>query len=279
MPPAGEHIDALVCDFPAEIRERRCVVFLRGRADDSYDSRIYVLAGWLSTATKWRRFSDDFESAGLPRTLHMRTTRRPKGKRVRTLADLTLKHAMFRVDCVLHQGNYNNIVKGKIPPEIDSPYFPLFCQVVLASARLMELSRWEGKVDWIFDEQGKIGSEAVRWYYWIKQHSKPNLKQRLGRTPTFADDDELLPLKSADLFAWQIRKHLSVEQPEKIQPNEILDSFLGKYGASLHMTGPQLEVFVRGINQGMALRLEAASRFCLPDSPEDVFNEPSQVRK
>jgi len=63
-----------------------------------------------------------------------------------------------------------------------------------------------------------------------------------------------LPLKAADLFAWQIRRHLALEQPKGIQPNEFLNSFLARYGVSGQVTGPYLEEFVRSLNSGILLK-------------------------
>ena len=228
---------------------------LWGYGDDSYEKNsAYVLAGWLGTAENWGKFSDEYEDIGLPRTLHMRTTRHPRGPRVRKLAALTQKYSSYRVDCVLHQCNYRNLVKGKITPELDSPYFILFYQVILSAARLADAVGWEGTIDWIFDEQGKIGIAANNWYWWIKEHAPPNLKRRLGSTPIFRNDDQVLPLKAADLFAWQIRRHLALEQPKGIQPNEFLNSFLARYGVSGQVTGPYLEEFVRSLNSGILLK-------------------------
>lgn len=196
---------------------------LCGYADDSADDKsAYVVAGWVSTAEKWGEFTEDFEKAGLPRSLHMKTERRRRGKRVQTLAALATVHGLYRADCVLHRGNYQNIVKGRIAPELDSPYFVLFYQLILSVARLMDKTEWDGTVDWVFDDQGKIGIHAVRWYDFIKKHASPNLKKRLGNTPVFRDDTKELPLKAADLFAWQIRRYIALEQPNGIQPNDIL---------------------------------------------------------
>jgi hypothetical protein len=161
---------------------------------------------------------------------------------------------MFRVDCVLSEENYVNIVKGNIRPELkelDSPYFILFYEVILATAKLMEKAHLHGTVDWVFDEKDSIGIQAVSWYAWIKKQAKPNLRRRLGSTPIFRDDENVLPLKAADLFAWQIRKHISDEQPLGIQRNEILGSFLAKYGASCFMTAEHLAKLVQALNSGL----------------------------
>ncbi|MBF6567791.1 MAG: hypothetical protein IVW54_02820 [Candidatus Binataceae bacterium] len=263
---AREEIERLVCGFPEAVRNRRPLVVLGavdGYADDSSEKDgVYVLAGWVSNAPDWSQFSDAYEKAGLPRNFHMKTARRKRGRRVRKLAELTQKYATYRVDCVLHCGNYNNIVKGKIRPELDSPYFVLFYQVILATARLLDLLGSDDTVDWIFDEQGKIGLDANSWYWFIKENAPPNLKRRLGSSPIFRDDEDLLALKAADLFAWQIRRHIAYEQPKAEPLSNILYSFLGKYGVSGVMTGPYLTEFVQALNKGLLLKVDCS--FFLP---------------
>ena len=269
---ARDNIAGLVCGFPATLRKRRCLVVLWGYGDESYDDdSTYVLAGWLGTAENWENFSDEFEEAKLPRSLHMKNDRRPRGARIQKLANLTLKHSAYRVDCLLHQGNYRNIVKGKILPELDSPYFVLFYQVILSAALLADSVGWDGTIDWIFDEQGKIGTDANNWYWWIKEHAKPNLKRRLGSTPIFRDDKCVLPLKAADLFAWQIRRHSALEQPKRTETNQILYSFLAKHGVSGKMTGPYLEEFVKSLNTGMLLK--ANCQLFLPEDKRPKSGE------
>lgn len=263
--PARDHIDLLVCGFSSRFREGRPLVMLAGHIDESYDDVIYTLAGWLSTADKWKQFSDDFEKAGLPNTFHMKTNRRHEGKRVHTLAAITCQYAMFRVDSVLHQKNYLKLAKGKLAPELDSPYFFLFYQVILAACKLLDLMNLDDTVDWIFDEHGKIGTDANAWYFWIKEHAEPNIRRRFGSTPIFRGDDKVLPLKAADLFAWQINKHISFEQPRKIPPNIVLRTFTEtKYGVSCNMRGEDLDAMIKEITSGTGMLWQAQTRVFYP---------------
>ncbi len=263
---ASDAIEGLVCGYPAAIRERRCCVavkVLHGYADDSADGGVYLLAGWVATADAWIKFSEDFDRAKLPHSLHMKTARRKHGTRVNALAAITCHRTLYRIDCVLHPKNYEMTVKGKLRKELDSPYFLLFYQLILATARLLDLAKIDGAVNWIFDEQGKIGIEANSWYWWIKERAKSNLKDRLGRTSVFDSDDVLLPLKAADLYAWRLRRFLSQDQPAGLAPNLILESFLSKYGVSCNMTGEYLADLVEALNRG-GLLLKANCQFFLP---------------
>jgi hypothetical protein len=239
-------------------------VVLSGHVDDSYDERIYALAGWLSTADLWEQFSDAYEESGLPTTFHMKRERRSVGKRARTLAALADKYALYRVDCVLHQGNYDMVAKGKVPQQLDNPFFFLFYQIILAASRLLELMNRDDTIDWVFDEEGRIGTDANAWYFWIKEHAAPNIKRRLGSTPIFRDDEKVLPLKSADLLAWHLRRHLSHEQPMGTEPTDLLTSFVDKkLGVSCQITGEQLQRMIQHLMSGTGLLWEAQCMFHL----------------
>jgi hypothetical protein len=203
----------------------------------------------------------------------MAKTRNKNSRRVADLAQLIIKRTMFRVDAVLVHENYDLAVKGKVPPEIDSPYFPVFYEVILACARYMEVTGQEGTVDWVFDEQGKIGTESVRWYQWIKDHARPGLKAKLGSTPVFRDDCKMLPLKAADIFAWQIRRHLTEEQPKGIRHNGILDSFLAIYGASCNLTGEDLDSLARQYQSNSGLLFKSHARFYFPPGTKVSNND------
>lgn len=277
-PPApSDGIKALVCGFPERVRGNRCLVVLQGFVDDSRTSdgaghaNAFVLGGFLAVADDWTGFSDDFESTcdRYPKTpdWHMCEAFRLKGRykwrdeterdaRIRELVAVILKWARYRLDTVVSGGNYDMIVRGKLPKEIDDPYFLCFYSLILSAAEFMNKANLEGTVDFVFDEQGKLGAECVRWYYWVKQNSSPDVQKRLGSTPIFRHDRDVLPLKAADIYAWQIRRHLSQEQPTGIPHNDNTEALLDIPGVSCYFTPEDLESLVS--ESGLRLR-----RHCL----------------
>src|ERR1017187_8242419 len=253
---AGENIRGLVCGFPNGIRQGRCIVVLHGFVDDSRTSdgsghtNVFVLGGFLATADDWIQFSDEWEDTcdREPKTLdwHMAEAFRIKGRyhwrnetdrdaRIRELVTVVLKHTKYRVDCVVSAGNYDRIVKGRLPAEIDDPYFVCYYVVILAVAHYMNQANLYGKVDFIFDDQGPLGDRVARWYYWVKDHVPPEIQSRLGSTPIFRHDRDVLPLKAADMYAWQIRRHLAQEQPHDVAHNDNLDNLLSVPGVSCYV--------------------------------------------
>ena len=270
---ASHNIDRLVCGFSSRLRENRCILVLEGYVDDSGTGhgKVAVLAGFLSTAERWKSFSDALEDLCQqePRTpdfkMHKASgswayywaTRQDLDKRIENVAALVRAHAMYRVDAVVGHDAYEGIVRGNVPSEIDNPYFGLFYIIILAAAHFMDKAKIEGTADFIFDEQGKIGRAARDWYYFIRERVEPRIQCRMGAEPIFRDDNNVLALKSADLAAWEIRRHLDLEQPEGIEHNEIIDQILdGLLGVSCQIRPQDLKAFVANITHGIMLRAD-----------------------
>jgi hypothetical protein len=283
----SQYIRSIVCGFPARIRKNRCIVVLNGFVDDSGSGRghrsgqVFVLAGFISTAERWEEFSDAFEALCNedPKItdFHMFEAYRPIGvreyrfkddnerdQRISRMVNLIKEKALYRVDSVLTWPDYEHIVKGKVPPELDSPYFLLYYNTILSFAEFMDRANLEGKVDWVFDEQGKIGLDALAWYNFISTNVEDRVKNRLGGTPVFKDDNQFLALKSADIFAWQVRRHLATEQRLGMSPNDNLNSLTSIYGSSSLIGPDEMRDFVWHSQMGMGLMLKAKTLFFMP---------------
>jgi hypothetical protein len=177
------------------------MVVLNGFVDDSRSSdgpenaNAFVLGGFLATADNCVKFSDEWEDTcdREPKTpdFHMVEAFRIKGRykwkdadqrdsRLRELVSIVVKHTSYRVDAVVSAENYDMIVRGKLPREIDDPYFVCFYTVVLSVADYLDKANIDGKVDWVFDDQSKLGVECVRWYEWVRENSPQNMQSRFG---------------------------------------------------------------------------------------------------
>jgi hypothetical protein len=89
-----------------------------------------------------------------------------------------------------------------------------------------------------------------------------DISTRLGSRPIFRHDIDVLPLKAADLLAWQIRRHLNEEQPQGVPHNNVLDQLLTIPGVSNHMEGKHLEELTSSLSRG--INLKASAEFLLP---------------
>jgi hypothetical protein len=275
-------------------------MILHGFVDDSGSGEgrdrgnIFVLAGFVAGPKQWEQFSRKWQGIcdREPKTpdFKMQTairlfredgspiwTQAQRDARIRQLVRLTRRKVLYRVESVLAWPNYDRIVKGKIPAKTDSPYFLCFYNIILSFASFMDKANVTGKVDWVFDDQGRIGREASKWYDFIAASLPSQTRSRMGNRPIFRHDTSVLPLKAADLYAWQIRRHLDREQPKGVDRNDYLDVLLTQvYGVSNVIEGEHLEEFVANIGRG--LMLKSNTTFFLPPKSR-LLRLGSRIRK
>jgi hypothetical protein len=85
----------------------------------------------------------------------VRWTAPQRDARIKELVDLTRTPAQYRVESVLAWPNYHRVVKSRIPPETDNPYFLCFYNIIISFAEFMNKANIEGVVDWVLDDQGR----------------------------------------------------------------------------------------------------------------------------
>jgi uncharacterized protein DUF3800 len=262
---------------------------LNGFVDDSGSGEgkdrgnLFVLAGFVACPKQWERFSHKWQTIcdREPKTpdFKMQTairlfredgsviwTQAQRDARIKRLVRLTKRKALYRAESVLAWPNYDRVVKGKVLPEIDSPYFLCFYNIIMSFAAFMDKADIKGTVDWVFDDQGRVGKNAIKWYEFITANVTPQMRGRLGSKPIFRHDKSMLPIKAADLYAWQIRRHLDREQPTGIDHNDYLDALVAQiYGVSSVIEGDHLQEFVANIGHGLMLKSKT-SYFMPPKS-------------
>lgn len=207
---------------------------LQAFLDDSgseANGKLFALVGVVSTVERWDRFAVEWTAAcdDEPRTpdFHMADAFRLKGgywgrapedelrrkrdAKLLALASIVRKHGIVRVGSAVAWRAYEAAARGKVPSEIDSPYFFLFWNVIQAVARWQAGTGRREKVDFVFDDQGKIGIEAVSWQPWFLDAMSDDEKFMLASTPIFRHDSDVPQLKAADMCAWYFRREV-VEQ-------------------------------------------------------------------
>ena len=254
-----------------------------GSGEGKDRGNVFVLAGFVASAKEWGAFSTKWQKIcdREPRTpdFKMKTanrllnkdgsvfwTEKQRDRRIKQLVKTTKRKTRYRVESLLAWPNYEKVVKGRVPPEFDSPYFLCFYNVIVSFAAFMERAGIQGTVDWVFDDQGRLGIETKKWYDFISASIPSPLRSRLGSTPVFKHDKSAVPLKAADLYAWQIRRHLDKEEPRGIEHNDYLDVLVAQvYGVSNIIEGKHLEEFVRNFGHGLMLK-SRTSYFMPPKS-------------
>jgi hypothetical protein len=241
---------------------------------------IFLLAGFIACERQWERFSTKWKKIcdREPKTPDFKMQRairlterdgtpiwtaKQRDKRINQLVRLTKRTALFRVESVMAWPNYDRVVKDRVPSQFDSPYFLCFYNTILSVANFLETAKINGTVEWVFDDQGRTGKEAVKWYDLVRASVPPEVRAKMGGTPNFRHDKNVLPLKAADLYAWQIRRHLDKEQPNRVVHNDYLDVLAGQvYGVSNVIEGEHLEEFAANIGHG--LMLKSRTTYLLP---------------
>ena len=220
-------------------------------------SRYFVLAGYVMQAPFWEAFSDEWAS-GLRREptieyFHMADAEYGDGNlkglgeplrklKVNELSDVISKFEPLAVSSWLSWESYRKIARANIHPKIDSPYAVLFYQVMRAVHEFQIKTNPQGKyhrVDFVFDDQSKIGFRALQWYSALKTAAPEPYKSMMGVMPVFEDDKKIVALQAADMLAWHV--HRELEHPEEKRP--VLDK-IRKPFASLGVSDSALRSFV-----------------------------------
>lgn len=213
----------------------------------------FVLAGFLANVGQWKRFSNAWklkleaepaidyfkmheamslrgEFQGMPSSL--------RDQKVFDLAQTAHDHIEARIDCVMPRLEFEEWVRPNAPiPEMRDPYFTCFYALVMNVNSLHKrIGLRDLSLDFIFDEQGDVGKQAVGWWDAMKALVPPGRRALLGNPPIFRNDRKFLPLQAADLYAWIIRDRLQPKDQEML-PKAVLRLFHDKFPVQKYL-GP-----------------------------------------
>lgn len=217
------HLLPSLSGLPRAVRLRRLIVVLESYVDDSGsgDPPVYLLAGFVARGERWLEFLERWSEAldGPPKLNYFKMseaaalegqfkgwTEEEREDRLSRLVNIIKDHVLLGMSSVVYHRDYNDVIRDKISPEVDSPYWLMYHAI-------MEIVyRWEihngitEKVNFIFDEQFKQ-SDIVQasWTVYYEQ-SPPELKKLFGERPTHKRDIDTYPLQAADMLAWHIRR-------------------------------------------------------------------------
>ncbi len=202
---------------------------LKGFVDDSGSepaAPVFVLAGYVLPAELWAKFSEAWAAElakGKPISyLHMKetgnhfeggqfegwTTDEIDTKLI-SLAEVI--HAYQPIALAAHAkwSEYTKFARNsELAKFIPNPYKALFYEIIKIMYAWGERIDNPQGVDFVFDEQGDVGREAVGWYNDIRAAFPPYARPFFGSTPDFKDDEQMLPLQAADMVAWFQRRRV-----------------------------------------------------------------------
>lgn len=219
---------------------KKLIVALQAFVDDSRSEqgdKTFVLAAYVHDAEAWMRFSDDWAAtlAANPSVeyLHMVEAhglrdqfegwdRTARDRKLEALGRVIDKHQPWSLICSVSKSQYDEIVAPVAPYNLKNPYFACFYALVLGLPRIHKARGLSIPVDFVFDEQLGLGSDAAMFYeYMVESSLPPDTQTLLGSTPIFRDDRSVLPLQAADMLAWHVRR-MSEKRTEKLAAQPFL---------------------------------------------------------
>jgi len=209
------------------------MVMLQGYFDESgsegQDSA-FVLAGFITTAEKWTRFSDEWDQLLTSHCpvfkMRKESKRKPvdaRNKRIGAFVDVIKRNILFKIECSVSIPAFRAVIKGKFHPEsraariTDSYYFWVFHNLIAKLCQGIWDRGYRHQFDIFFDEQLKYGPQAAKLYGIAHDVAKPKYRRMLPDEPIFRSDTEFRPLQAADMFAWLVRKYYNQEPMEEWQ--------------------------------------------------------------
>lgn len=133
--------------------------------------------------------------------------------KIKLLANVVVEYSPRVISTHISRREFGEIVGPIIPYMMRHPYEVLFYTLIDKLAQWQYDCNVSGKTEWVFDEQGDVGTQTVVWYAYLKGLQPPHLAAKWGGTPIFRSDKEVLPLQAADLVAWHRRRR--IEYPEE----------------------------------------------------------------
>lgn len=187
--------------------------------DDSRKADVFVLAGYIAPADKWAAFSNDWrellemkprldsfkmvEMSGSPERI----------ERSSWFYRAIERHVTAAVSCVVDVPGLVSAVRKfqwpqfvKNPHELANPYYSAFYGITNILAQHQVKMGIDQPIDFIFDEQEAEKKETISGWELMRRTAEDNVLPLMGDAPQYRDDEKVLPLQAADLYAGWVRK-------------------------------------------------------------------------
>ena len=215
------------------MKAKGCITVLKAFIDDSGsggDSPWYVLAGYLGTIAGWDSFDDQWTDVlrQHPRIAYFKSSEaerlschgqwagvseEARNAKIDALIAVIGRFARRAICVRMKQRDYDDLVKGAIPPVWDSPYYFLQTFVIGAAINIERIDGVCESIDFVFDRDQKHGKRSQEKLLpaLMPMHSLYGSLVNVD----YRSEQDALPLQAADLVAWQIRRFFSVKEPRR----------------------------------------------------------------
>jgi len=252
----GDYIRALESGLPSCERNKRWIVVCQAYIDASGMGGIdrdldLILAGFLSTSEVWADFSDAWKAEldTKPQIDCFKFTKHYKDKKLKdkicNLTEIIRSFPLVRICSYIDKeeysqyiiksednftgntkkvfclpmGSYNLVIEKSTKRRIDNPYWLCFHNIIVETVGDQIKHKLQTPIEFIFDEEGALGIDCLLWYNYFKQHTFPKwVLPYLGDPPSFKNDERMMPLQAADLYAGLLR-HSFIENQTLSWPN------------------------------------------------------------
>lgn len=237
--------------------------FVDDSASDTGDRRLFLAAyvngagPWIDFGREWRAAlaeppSIDYLKMAEAQNLRGEFKGWPAAERdakILRLAQVIAAHRPWAIHCSVSRADYARTVAPAAPYNLKHPYFCCFWGIIRTSADYhLRLDRERPDdtypvppLQYVFDEQGGLGTDAALWYTWLKQSQEPAIAELMGDQPIFGDDKKMVGLQAADMLAWHLRRR---HERGPDEPLPILDLLIDD-GAYREIDAATLEQWAR----------------------------------
>lgn len=187
-------------------------------------SKVFTLAGWLSTRERWLDFSKDWraclnshpqlncfkmrEAASRVGPFHGVPPHVRDGK-LRALAAIVRKHATIAFHCTLDLEGFADTI-AQLEKPFSDPYFWPFQITMMALCLDLVERGCSSQMEVVFDEHSIFRPRAVPWYPLVRTFmNNPAEIAVMPPWPLFSTDAESPPLQAADMLAWLMRRSMN----------------------------------------------------------------------
>jgi hypothetical protein len=182
---------------------------------------VFVLGGYVADTDQWKDFSDQWQIALNLRPklkvlkiqhalrceeLWGHTKPKERDQRLKRFASIIHRHVRFGVVASLAWGDIHKLQREFYLPK-DAPYLMLFHQLMSRIAYYVLETNVDQKIDFIFDEQGRLGRIATDSFVSLPLDLAPEFQRLIAGPPIHRSDEEILPLQAAHTISWLIRRY------------------------------------------------------------------------
>lgn len=221
-------LHALYSGLSRRSRRERLVMVFQARTDYSRHGAVAVIAGYVATEEAWGAFSEEWQAClDDERLAQFKMSDMAKSgarrKRCEGFYRVVERHVHCALSVVVDVDALCKALDDCQPPagiknwnKLKNPFYEGFRHLWQGVARMQDFLGIHEPVDFVFDEQTEQANIRDGWNRMYLSVS-PDMRAKLGRLPYPLNDAEDLPLQSADMWAWLVRRWFALGSDKGIR--------------------------------------------------------------